>query len=465
MGRKRGTKRKALEPPPLCFTRNTRLQTSHLANALADTTADGSVPGTSGTVQNSAPPAAVGAPVENPAPVVIPRAESLHPENNNNVQNNASQAAENIGPVAVIAAANVPAAAPTPRSVVIQSDGPRQDGMRANVSSQDGVQQQQVSGGVVLGGASGGGRNVSVGDVASSNTQSRAAAGELINFSTNSMNRDLLYDNHNSAHHAHAGVQNFTPFGFPSINNSHVSTFVNPSFSSQFTPLVSICNPLGDNLSQQVREKIAKGQFVDFALLINNKGGEVQDPFEQRALGFNHLGQVIIKDTKPQPKISGINSWTNAFLVFAAVYLKAHPSRTQEILKYGDLVRTAASRFGQWGWKEYDTQFRMRMQLHPERSWATIDGELWALYVAIPAPANVPHNNNNSQNSQVRGGVQSSQSYRGGSHSSGGSIPGSKNPCYDFNGQGCTRATCRFLHVCSLCKGDNHTANNCRSKS
>ena len=63
--------------------------------------------------------------------------------------------------------------------------------------------------------------------------------------------------------------------------------------------------------------------------------------------------------------------------------MKAHPGRTQELLEYMHLIRTAASRALVGG--QNDQQFRARMQESPKRSWAMVDSEPWALYMT-PSP-------------------------------------------------------------------------------
>ena len=161
-----------------------------------------------------------------------------------------------------------------------------------------------------------------------------------------------------------------------------------------FTPLVSVCNPLGMTVPESMKVKIVNGEYVDFALLLE-KTDPSQWNLEKQgvALTVNEGRNIFWKSNKPKKVITSINSWTNVFLVFCSVYLEAHPSRVQEMLKYANLIRTAASRFGGWGWRSYDQQFRMRQQAVPNRSWAIVDGELWAFYVAVPSardPTNRP---------------------------------------------------------------------------
>jgi hypothetical protein len=100
---------------------------------------------------------------------------------------------------------------------------------------------------------------------------------------------------------------------------------------------------------------------------------------------MNDQGQLVWEDCRPKQQVTSIHNWTSAFLIFSAIFLEAHPHRTQELLKYASLIRTAAARYQGWGWREYDKQFRMRQQIQPQRSWASIDNELWTLYAATTA--------------------------------------------------------------------------------
>ena len=59
--------------------------------------------------------------------------------------------------------------------------------------------------------------------------------------------------------------------------------------------LTSVCNPLGEGVSQQIKDKIRNGVFIDFYCLIE-KEGDVQDSSSDRALSLNEFGQVVIRD-------------------------------------------------------------------------------------------------------------------------------------------------------------------------
>ena len=114
------------------------------------------------------------------------------------------------------------------------------------------------------------------------------------------------------------------------------------------------------------------------------KLGEYTDP-EQLArnvqLSLDSGGHPVFNPIVPKAKIDSLAKWTSAFLVYSSVFIDFHPQRAQEMLKYIQIIRSAAIRFGSIGWRLYDSHFRMRQQRNPQNLWFTIDSELWFLFV------------------------------------------------------------------------------------
>ena len=140
--------------------------------------------------------------------------------------------------------------------------------------------------------------------------------------------------------------------------------------------LVSACDALGADLPMALKDKIWKGDFVDFGLLVAKVG------IGQGALSLSFSkgsgGQLLLTPNSGASKgIFSVEVWTDAFFIFASVFLVKHPQRALELFKYASTVRLAARTFGGLGWKVYDEQFRLRQARFPCRSWASIDGELW----------------------------------------------------------------------------------------
>lgn len=255
----------------------------------------------------------------------------------------------------------------------------------------------------------------------------------------------------------------------------HYSNVVNPQQLPSVPPttstsISSVCAPLSDNVPQVLREKIGRGEFVDLALLLENWGDSQAGQQRDITLSWDNAGRPVFRDARPQRRITSIAAWTSAFLVYTSVFLDFHPSRCQEILKYMHTIRSAATRFGSYGWRTYDLQFRMRQQRNPQNSWAVIDGELWFLYVmspppsrsgqavshfATPGPAQIPPfaRAKFNQNAVPRTRALSSIS-----------APGAST-CFNFNkSSGCAWKPCKFTHVCSKCNMPNHNALACKKR-
>ena len=257
----------------------------------------------------------------------------------------------------------------------------------------------------------------------------------------------------------------------PLLNNScsQLNFDVGQSFNdmgnvlqnSSMSALTSVCAPLGISVPQKLREKILKGEYIELGQLLHSdfsNGGKF-------TLNVNDEGKLMWEDAKVKSRITSIQSWTDAFLIFSAVYLEGQPKRAQELLKYMSIVRTAAQRYQGYGWREYDKLFRMRHQLQPLRSWATIDSELWSLYAAVGTPwQHSPGNfwGNSGQSSFRRPMHPNFQRFK-----QSGSKANSRGPldkiCFSYNAAGCSRANCRFKHTCAKCKSGGHGARDCKA--
>ncbi len=259
--------------------------------------------------------------------------------------------------------------------------------------------------------------------------------------------------------------------------NVHSQIMSNNAVQQQqlgFTPLTSVCCPLGINVPQAMKTKIVNGEYVDFSVLLDKSEGDASQPWKRDeeygvALSVNEGGQILWKSGKPKRHITSIHAWTSAFLIYSSVYLEAHPHRVQELLKYANVVRTAASRCGNgsFAWRLYDQNFRLRMQAQPQRSWGVIDGELWALYVSAPVRRNSLFNSGGMRPTGVRfsaGGGQRQLRYNNqfGGVQSAVQSPGKKPVCFDYNRNGCFRASCIYAHRCIKCNEGGHGSAQCR---
>lgn len=186
--------------------------------------------------------------------------------------------------------------------------------------------------------------------------------------------------------------------------------------------IVSYENSLGLNLSQELKNKIIRGEYVELDKMLTN----YNEPQKQTLVLVN--GELHATE-KSNRKINNIQQWTDAFLIFSSVYLQAHPAKNLELLKYMRDVRLAASRCSNLGFMDYDQQFRLKRARHPTGSWGEVDSELWLLYIV-------------NSNTKELTAVNTNQ--------------GQLRKCYTYNYQGsCFKTPCGYLHCCIKCNG-NH---------
>ncbi|MEW8547292.1 MAG: hypothetical protein AB2693_27610 [Candidatus Thiodiazotropha sp.] len=192
------------------------------------------------------------------------------------------------------------------------------------------------------------------------------------------------------------------------------------------------------HVPKSLQQQICKGEYINLALLL--KGGmELKEFCSGGALKLNSEGGIEMKPKVCKEKIQSIEKWTDAFLIYASVYLTAHQDKTNEILHYIFLIREAAlKQKGSFCWRDYDEQFRIRQANSPS-SWSVINNDLWwrCMQVRAAEPTN-----------QAAGNSAVTKSYS----------------CNDFNKGTCHWPFCRFPHLCSNCGSTQHGAASCINK-
>ena len=158
--------------------------------------------------------------------------------------------------------------------------------------------------------------------------------------------------------------------------------------------------PLGSLVDPKVKAKIWAGQFVELDTLV----GEFSE------------SPVLIFDTKNRNpsvqmrvnvsrRIFNVAQWTDAFLVYVAIYTECHPTYVASILKYVQLVRSMAASARNNMFIAYDRDFS-KLPAHNNMPWDVIHQEL---YLALSyRNQNVSHNPRHTQ------GNNGKQPFRGG---------------------------------------------------
>jgi hypothetical protein len=169
----------------------------------------------------------------------------------------------------------------------------------------------------------------------------------------------------------------------------------------------------------------------------------------------------------------------NTFIRFRGVYLQYHPGKALEMLRYMDIVRLAYTKWGGFGWRAYEEQFRALVTQYP-KCWSIIDQYLWSLCVTMPTiPIAAPKATTNSHTGGSgsgpkrnggfqKGGQSGNHNSRGGMATGivkkgGGNQSRGKPVCRDYQMEMCNRHNCKFPHVCTWCR-NAHPGDKCTNK-
>lgn len=78
---------------------------------------------------------------------------------------------------------------------------------------------------------------------------------------------------------------------------------------------------------------------------------------------FSTQGGKITLSSKYKPEvITDIQVWTDAILVYAFMYVLAHPDCSTALFKHTHIIRLGASHTEAPGWKNYDMQFCLKRE-------------------------------------------------------------------------------------------------------
>ena len=181
-----------------------------------------------------------------------------------------------------------------------------------------------------------------------------------------------------------------------------------------------VCHPSGMNSHASVP---LGSLLVEKPMLIFDVSQQ-QQPFQYRE--------------QAQKRITNIHQWTDAFLVYMAVYLECHDSDVASILKYMQIIRSIAST-NQSMFMVYDRDFR-KLRAINNMSWDVIHQELY-LSLSLRAGRPIAFQPKFAES-------QRRQPFRNGL-------------CFAFGATGnCKKNGCQYKHACPTC-GGNHPKFRC----
>ncbi|OCT59729.1 hypothetical protein XELAEV_18000594mg [Xenopus laevis] len=183
--------------------------------------------------------------------------------------------------------------------------------------------------------------------------------------------------------------------------------------------------PLGLHLSQSIKEKINRGDYVDLLSLLPSVKVFLKDKTNDS------------EEDRRRPVARTFTNWLQSFCIYANILCSKHPQLGASMFKHVDIVLEAYKSYGGIAWFIYEDKFRQKMAVQRSIPWGSKDIDLW-MGMMVPRPVVSPP------------GVQK---------------PGQKyNTCWAYNDSACKwQSNCKFKHECSHC-GGNHPAFRCVKK-
>ena len=208
---------------------------------------------------------------------------------------------------------------------------------------------------------------------------------------------------------------------------------------------------VASHVDENTMNKIKEGMYVDFARLLSKD--RIEEDEEQRMVMVSKGGMTYYVPASDRDKfsISSISKWEAAFRVYSQIYLGFFPNRATELNEYAHTIHSIAQEFVWSNMYRYDKEFRLHMELHPERSWSVILQKAWSLFLKMRLTQG-----------QSQGQGQSISTYQTERNGNGNERKKSKI-CYKYNKGNCMYGmNCKFEHKCSLCFKHGHGSHICR---
>ena len=135
---------------------------------------------------------------------------------------------------------------------------------------------------------------------------------------------------------------------------------------------------IGGHVDESIQQNIIQGDYVDFGKILPRDKIVTSDEDSRLELVIKN-GKTFWLPVSESVVIANISCWEQAFRIYSNVYTRAHPQRSAELIQYNHIIHTIA---GMYIWDNiynYDKEFRMHMAKHPDRNWAIILQQAWAM--------------------------------------------------------------------------------------
>ena len=140
-------------------------------------------------------------------------------------------------------------------------------------------------------------------------------------------------------------------------------------------------NGLNRPLDKALEDKILRGEYVDFSLLLpetlyQTQTHALQLRYEDSPPGSLGSPLTVVKRRKP---VDSFQKWLDVFMAYMLVIVTAYHNRAVELTEYQQIISVALTKFKGLAWYTYDEHFRRRAVRDLTIAWDRTDIVLWTV--------------------------------------------------------------------------------------
>ena len=198
-------------------------------------------------------------------------------------------------------------------------------------------------------------------------------------------------------------------------------------------------NPFYLHVPSTTIAQIKEGRYVNLSELLHSDERDI-------SLNVSNTGNVTVNKKSKLPKITNLEQWFGAFLLYCAIYTEQFPEEARPLFKYMASIHNMFKQFNADSAIRYDESFRQMRQLQPTHRWDVVHQELYLLAASRAVQSKPGGSGKNNQDQPFRRANPCPPGY-----------------CRQFNATGtCTWQNCAFRHSCFKCEG-KHASKGCTS--
>ena len=136
---------------------------------------------------------------------------------------------------------------------------------------------------------------------------------------------------------------------------------------------------VGTHLDETTKEKIVKGEYVDFSKLLPKDKVMLEEDGRMELAIKNGRAYWMPASAAESVQISNFVKWEQAFRLFSNVYTNTHLHKSGELIQYNYTIHSIAQTYIWENVYAYDKEFRIHISRHQEQSWSVILQQAWSM--------------------------------------------------------------------------------------